>query len=155
VTSDLGVATFLSLIHDPREPEGHIGLGSGAHPDASIALRRALTEAAQTRLTYIAGSRDDLDAEEFTPFGYAQKRRLADVLLRARPAGAQLRQRGVEKVRNIAGRSRLAHRAARCVRDRGPLTRISEGLLTASDGRMRSIADSGNPPQPAVYQFTA
>ena len=85
VTSEIGVAAFLSLIHDRREPEGHIGLGSGAHPDANVALIRALTEAAQTRLTYIAGSRDDLDAEEFTAFGYAQKRRLADMLLRAGP----------------------------------------------------------------------
>ena len=34
--------------------------GSGCHPDRAIALVRALTEAAQTRLTYIAGIRDDL-----------------------------------------------------------------------------------------------
>lgn len=33
--------------------------GSGAHPDPSIALSRAITEAAQTRLTLISGSRED------------------------------------------------------------------------------------------------
>lgn len=34
--------------------------GSGAHTDVAIATLRAITEAAQSRLTYIAGSRDDL-----------------------------------------------------------------------------------------------
>jgi ribosomal protein S12 methylthiotransferase accessory factor len=34
--------------------------GSGCHPDKGIALCRALTEAAQSRLTSIAGSRDDI-----------------------------------------------------------------------------------------------
>ena len=33
--------------------------GSGCHPSRTTALLRALTEAAQTRLAYIAGSRDD------------------------------------------------------------------------------------------------
>jgi ribosomal protein S12 methylthiotransferase accessory factor len=34
--------------------------GSGCHPSAEVAASRALTEAVQTRLTYIAGARDDL-----------------------------------------------------------------------------------------------
>lgn len=38
-----------------------IGTGSGAHADPAVALSRALTEAAQSRLTSISGSRDDLD----------------------------------------------------------------------------------------------
>jgi ribosomal protein S12 methylthiotransferase accessory factor len=41
-----------------------------------------LTEAAQTRLTYVTGSRDDLDAEEFTPAGLTGKSRFAEKLLR-------------------------------------------------------------------------
>ena len=39
--------------------------GAGCHPDRAIALSRALTEAAQTRLTYIAGIRDDLLPAEY------------------------------------------------------------------------------------------
>lgn len=35
--------------------------GFGCHLSPEIALSRAITEAAQTRLTYIAGARDDLD----------------------------------------------------------------------------------------------
>lgn len=68
VTSDVGVATFACLMVD-REPNfvGQIytSHGSGTHPSRAIALLRALTEAAQTRLTYIAGTRDDADREFF------------------------------------------------------------------------------------------
>ncbi|MYR40482.1 YcaO-like family protein [Streptomyces sp. SID5910] len=38
--------------------------GSGCHFDPRVALSRALTEAAQSRLTCIAGTRDDLDSHE-------------------------------------------------------------------------------------------
>ncbi len=34
--------------------------GSGSHSDPGVALSRAITEAAQTRLTVIAGTRDDM-----------------------------------------------------------------------------------------------
>ncbi|MFE0063243.1 YcaO-like family protein [Streptomyces sp. NPDC059003] len=36
--------------------------GSGAHSSPSVALSRAITEAIQSRLTYIHGGRDDIDA---------------------------------------------------------------------------------------------
>ncbi|MFI5501002.1 YcaO-like family protein [Nocardia asteroides] len=39
-------------------------VGSGSHGDAHVALSRALTEAAQSRLTSISGTRDDLVSEE-------------------------------------------------------------------------------------------
>lgn len=40
-------------------------LGGGAHPCARIALARAVTEAAQSRATMIAGARDDLTDESY------------------------------------------------------------------------------------------
>jgi ribosomal protein S12 methylthiotransferase accessory factor len=62
VTSDIGVAAFVCDL-PPAEEDGS-GLrrfrGAGAHPSRSVALSRALTEAAQIRLTHIAGIRDDL-----------------------------------------------------------------------------------------------
>ncbi|MDD9908463.1 MAG: YcaO-like family protein [Ahrensia sp.] len=75
ITSDIGVATILCLMDDPGSHDGHIGLGSGTHPDAAVALRRALTEAAQTRLNYISGARDDLSLDEFAAEGIASKHR--------------------------------------------------------------------------------
>ena len=68
VTTDIGVAAFLCEIRDPA-PADPMALrrfhGSGCHADRRIALARALTEAAQTRLTYIAGIRDDLSPAEY------------------------------------------------------------------------------------------
>ena len=72
-TSDIGVATFHCLITDSADPQGHMGLGSGTHPDRAVALTRALTEAVQTRMNYITGARDDLKFEEFTAEGRAQQ----------------------------------------------------------------------------------
>lgn len=39
--------------------------GAGCHPDPEVALCRALTEAAQSRLTLIAGARDDLTSHQY------------------------------------------------------------------------------------------
>jgi YcaO-like protein with predicted kinase domain len=68
VTTDIAIASFLCEIRDssagdPRRPTRFHG--SGCHADRAIALARALTEAAQTRLTYIAGIRDDLSPDEY------------------------------------------------------------------------------------------
>lgn len=68
VTSDIGIAAFACAIVDRQS--NHLGQfysshGSGCHPSAEVALLRALTEAAQTRLTYIAGARDDANRELF------------------------------------------------------------------------------------------
>ncbi|HEX7587607.1 MAG TPA: YcaO-like family protein [Anaerolineae bacterium] len=67
VTSDIGIAAFVCDI--PAEDETSSGLrrfrGAGCHPDRGVALARAMTEAAQIRLTYIAGIRDDIPASDY------------------------------------------------------------------------------------------
>ena len=69
LTSDVGIPVFgCAILEDPDQPAWRaLGLyqGFGCHLAPEIALARALTEAAQTRLTYIAGARDD-----FFPFDY-------------------------------------------------------------------------------------
>jgi YcaO-like protein with predicted kinase domain len=68
LTTEIGIATFLCEIGEREVDLLHrVGLarGSGCHPNGAQALRRAITEAAQSRLTRIAGSRDDMDAAEF------------------------------------------------------------------------------------------
>jgi YcaO-like protein with predicted kinase domain len=66
VTSDIDIAVFACLIV-PRDEtsiwHGAVAGGYGCHPTREIALLRALTEAAQTRLTVISGLRDDFRAE--------------------------------------------------------------------------------------------
>jgi len=62
ITSDVGIPSLLSVVMDRREDRLRLlypSVGTGSHPARHIALLRALTEAAQSRLTYIAGSRDD------------------------------------------------------------------------------------------------
>jgi YcaO-like protein with predicted kinase domain len=63
LTTDVGVPVFLARLtgggHGSPATEAPAG-GLGCHPDGTLALLRALSEAAQSRLTRIAGSRDDL-----------------------------------------------------------------------------------------------
>lgn len=59
-----------AIMEDPSEPAWRtLGFyqGFGAHLVPEVAIARALTEAAQTRITYISGARDD-----FFPFDYAR-----------------------------------------------------------------------------------
>ncbi|MEM1288712.1 MAG: YcaO-like family protein, partial [Pseudomonadota bacterium] len=65
ITTDNGLPTVLCIVAPSGSEPGHMGLGSGCHTSRTIAARRALMEAAQTRLNYISGSRDDLHAEEY------------------------------------------------------------------------------------------
>ncbi len=73
VTSDVGIAAFHAAIVD-REPRPDRAIapmaGMGCHPSRGIALLRALTEAAQTRLTLISGARDDVLSQWLAPEAY-------------------------------------------------------------------------------------
>jgi ribosomal protein S12 methylthiotransferase accessory factor len=63
ITSAVGVAAFHCTIVDRQEDplrRIYAAEGSGCHPVRQIALLRALTEAAQSRLTGISGARDDM-----------------------------------------------------------------------------------------------
>ncbi|MGH2586281.1 MAG: YcaO-like family protein, partial [Dehalococcoidia bacterium] len=60
IASEVPVAAFLCLIQERHGPEAMLHAGAGAHPDAAVAARRAITEAAQSRVTYIHGVREDL-----------------------------------------------------------------------------------------------
>lgn len=56
--SRIGIPCFSCRIWSPDFPV--LAEGSGAHSSAEVALSRAVTEAAQSRLTMIVGSRDDI-----------------------------------------------------------------------------------------------
>ena len=68
-TTDTGLPVFLSACSSGRLGDGvRAQFGSGCHAAREIALARALTEAAQARLTVISGAREDVD-----PVGYADR----------------------------------------------------------------------------------
>jgi ribosomal protein S12 methylthiotransferase accessory factor len=58
-TVDTDVPCYMALIYDERLRNVGVHRGYGAHLDPDIAMTRALTEAVQSRLILIAGSRDD------------------------------------------------------------------------------------------------
>jgi ribosomal protein S12 methylthiotransferase accessory factor len=71
ITSDIDVATFACFIV-PRDNNAmwhcSVATGYGCHPAREIALVRALTEAAQVRLTAISGLRDDFRRDSYKQF---------------------------------------------------------------------------------------
>jgi len=61
ITTELAIPTIIASVADdevPGFPMAHSGLG--CHPDADVALRRALTELAQSRCVDIQGVREDI-----------------------------------------------------------------------------------------------
>ena len=70
ITSDIGIPAFSCSIVDgepnPHRPIAPMG-GHGCHPARGVALLRALTEAAQSRLTVITGARDDVRVHRSRP----------------------------------------------------------------------------------------
>ncbi len=77
ITSQLGIPTYHCVIVDTN-PLRNLGLfnGTGTHLNKEIALSRAITEAAQSRLTLISGSRDDVFNDHYhkkASFNYPSK----------------------------------------------------------------------------------
>lgn len=90
-TSDVGIPSFICYINERTDDPWHLlyaAAGMGCHPLREIALLRALTEAAQSRLTVISGSRDDTGRDEYEAV------RNIDALKRER---ARMETRGVTK----------------------------------------------------------
>jgi ribosomal protein S12 methylthiotransferase accessory factor len=80
----LGVPYFAAMLHDPEAVAPQLlNAGYGCHPSRSVAFVRAVTEAAQGRLTVIHGGRDDLDDHRarFKGWTVARKRaRMAELI---------------------------------------------------------------------------
>lgn len=89
ITSDVGVPVFFAVITPkPGGNEKHwkhfdLSSGIGCHPSAARAAVRAITEAAQSRVTSITGARDDFDPNLYD----AQLKGDLGIYVRAEPAG--------------------------------------------------------------------
>jgi ribosomal protein S12 methylthiotransferase accessory factor len=67
VNSCIPVDTFWAVLLD-RKPFSNcstVNIGYGTHVNAEVGAIRAITEAAQSRLTYIHGAREDLHSEAY------------------------------------------------------------------------------------------
>lgn len=63
ITTDISISTFRAVIVDPDFPSDQgprtlISPGFGTHPNSTVAVQRAVTEAVQARVSYIQGARD-------------------------------------------------------------------------------------------------
>jgi len=120
ITSDIGVATCAAAADDLllRDPT-LLTTGMGTHTSAKVAVLRALTEVAQSRLTQIHGAREDTTLADFRKrigyertkklnshwFGGSEKRSFADVpsfesddfLLDIRHMLAKLEEAGLDR----------------------------------------------------------
>jgi ribosomal protein S12 methylthiotransferase accessory factor len=61
ITTDVGVPTFVAAGWETATGRTHFHSGLGTHPDSRVAVTRALTELAQSRLTIFQGVREDID----------------------------------------------------------------------------------------------
>ncbi len=72
ITSNIGIPVIVALLGPEDFARARhiryldVTIGSGAHPSLVRAAIRAVTEAAQSRLTFISGARDDIRPENFT-----------------------------------------------------------------------------------------
>ncbi|HTA90025.1 MAG TPA: YcaO-like family protein [Polyangiaceae bacterium] len=90
-TTDIGIPSFFALVVERRHDRLRLLYpthGMGCHPVRAIALSRALTEAAQSRLTLISGSRDDVSRERYRTQQSATAWDQAQELLRDRSSRA-------------------------------------------------------------------
>lgn len=93
LTSDLGVPIFFAVIVPGDLPKSlevrwaQICGGCGCHVQPVRAVLRAVTEAAQSRLTYIAGGRDDITPRQYARLDEEREAAMSLHALAARPAG--------------------------------------------------------------------
>lgn len=65
-SGDTEVPTYVAIAYDRTDHGVGLMKGSGSHLDPEVALLRAINEALQARLNFIAGSRDDIFRSAFT-----------------------------------------------------------------------------------------
>jgi len=102
ITSDLGIATVYCSVAEnvgPGLAMAHFGLGT--HPDANVAMVRALTEAAQSRAVDIHGVREDISsADEVSHRFSIHSRRVSQINWRSWYHASSFTKRPLSQVRS-------------------------------------------------------
>ena len=78
VPTDTGIPTIIAATDDVKlKDPALLVMGAGSHPKPEIAVARAITEAAQSRVVQIQGAREDTDREGFIrSIGHNRMKRL-------------------------------------------------------------------------------
>jgi ribosomal protein S12 methylthiotransferase accessory factor len=106
ITTDIGLPAFHALVLDRTQSANDPEIGSGAHPSREVALMRALSEAAQSRATWISGSRDDYAPREY---GSSARRARRAAVRDWMSAPARIDFRQVPTFDNTAIRDDISH----------------------------------------------
>jgi ribosomal protein S12 methylthiotransferase accessory factor len=99
VRNEYGLAYFFAIINDPDADLPHLlNGGFGCHPHRSVAFVRAVSEAAQSRLAFIHGGRDDLvDVHRrYARWGQAKKRAFVRGVVARAGHGEPIAMQGVD-----------------------------------------------------------
>lgn len=109
-TSNTGLPTIYAVLSPADGADRHFDAATGAscHPVAAVAARRAIVEAAQTRITNIAGARDDIVENEYEQELSRSIAVLTDIGASGRPAPAGLAAPASEEGLLLALRAGLA-----------------------------------------------
>lgn len=91
-TTDVGIASFFCLAMGRSDRFADPEFGAGCHPAREVALLRALTEAAQSRTTYITGARDDIGPDLYEPAVRARRLRDCRAVINAHPPARDFRR---------------------------------------------------------------
>ncbi len=124
-TNDIGVPTAYAVIDDTaRRLPWLICAGAGCHLDPAVAVSRAVTEAAQSRLSIISGGREDLAAMTANRRGsYTEVRKLLTPWL-AMPGGARLADFPNQATGSLEGDLTVLM---------GHLRRVNQGVVLATE----------------------
>ena len=78
LSHDTGIPTVVAVTDDIKlKDPALLVMGAGSHLKPEIAIRRAITEAAQSRVVQIHGAREDTDREKFVRnIGYERMKRM-------------------------------------------------------------------------------
>jgi len=113
-TVDTNVPIYMAHIYDLRVRQMGVYRGYGAHLDPEIAMIRAITEAVQGRVIYIAGSRDDFFRHRYIRLKSPNDSRLIPAM-QALSATADARERVSEATRTFEGDTQAALQKLRAV----------------------------------------
>jgi YcaO-like protein with predicted kinase domain len=86
MTSDIGLPAFTAIISDsamanaPQVPRYAHSAGAACHASRATAIVKAIAEAAQSRITRITGSRDDLFPELYQDAEGAERKAIVELL---------------------------------------------------------------------------
>jgi YcaO-like protein with predicted kinase domain len=80
LTTDIRIPAYACVIMEEPNADAWRGYGAysgfGCHSSPAIALLRALTEAIQSRVTFVAGSRDDMYRSDYTSLSFDEGQRV-------------------------------------------------------------------------------